>query len=180
MTGVTTPQPVLFLVTGSQGAGKTTFCSRLVAAAREAGWKAAGLLSHPVFEGQLRTGIDTEDLRSGEIRRIAMRSDMPSPGSKHWLFLPAAFDWGNQVLANSTPCDLLVIDELGPVEFEHGEGWQAGIEAVDSKQYAIALVVIRAEMLGEVLLRWPDANLIEIDTHEDSSRKAAVLAEQLF
>jgi len=172
--------PLLLLVTGSQGAGKTTFCARLVAAAREAGWKTAGLLSHPVFEGHLRTGIDSEDLRSGDIQRIAVRSDRPSPGSKHWKFSSAALDWGNQVLAASTPCDLLVVDELGPLEFERGEGWQAGILAVDSKQYAIAIVVVRAEMLGEVLVRWPDANLVEIDTPDDSSHKAAVLAEQLF
>lgn len=174
------PQPLLFIVTGSQGAGKTTFCSCLIEAAREAGWKPAGLLSHPVFEGHLRSAIDTENLGTGEIRNLATRSSTPTAGSKHWQFLPEALDWGNQVLASSTPCDLLVVDELGPLEFEHGKGWQAGIEAVSSQQYAIALVVIRAEMLGEALLRWPEANLVEIDTTEESSHKAAVLADQLF
>jgi nucleoside-triphosphatase THEP1 len=173
-------QPLLFIVTGSQGAGKTTFCDRLVSAAREAGWKTAGILSHPVFEEGRRAAIEAEDLRTGETRRLALRSERPTPGSKHWRFDEVTLDWGNQVLANSTPVDLLVIDELGPLEFEREGGWQAGIHAVDSHQYAIALVVIRAEMLGEVLIRWQDANLVEIDTPEDSQRKASVLAEQLF
>lgn len=172
--------PLLFLVTGSQGAGKTTFCSKLVQAAREAGWKAAGLLSHPVFENNLRVAIDTEDLRSGEQRRLAVRSEHPSPGSRHWKFDEAVLEWGSSVLSAATPCDLLVVDELGPLEFERGEGWQNGITAVDSEDYAVAFVVIRADMLGTVLLRWPDANLIEIDTPEESTRKAQVLAEQLF
>jgi nucleoside-triphosphatase THEP1 len=173
-------QPLLFIVTGSQGAGKTTFCDRLVAAAREAGWKTAGLLSRPVFEEGFRTAIEAEDLRTGETRQLALRSERPTPGSKHWKFDEVTLDWGNQVLTDSTPIDLLVIDELGPLEFEREGGWQAGFRAIDSRQYAIAVVVIRAEMLGEGLVRWQDANLVEIDTPEDCQRKATVLADQLF
>ena len=177
------PAPLLFLVTGSRGAGKTTFCSHLAQAAREAGWHPAGLISRPVFEGPRRTAIDAEDVRTGETRRlaaVAAPGDAVTPGTKQWLFDPQALEWGNQVLAASTPCDLLVIDELGPLELERGQGWQAGLTAVDSQQYAIALVVIRVELLGEVLLRWGEANLVEIDTPEDSAYKARVLAGQLF
>lgn len=176
--------PLLFIITGSRGAGKTSLCDRLVQAAREAGWKTAGLLSRPSFESQqgksIRAAIDTEDLRSGEVRRLAVRSDNPTPGSKNWEFDAAVIDWGNRVLASSTPIDLLVVDELGPLEFERRAGWQAGIQAVDSQQYAIALVVIHAELLGAALKRWPDANVVEVDTPEDSAYKASVLAEQLF
>ena len=59
--------------------------------------------------------------------------------------------WGNHVLSNSTPCDLLVVDELGPLEIDRGTGWQAGLAAVDSKEYAVAVVVVRAELLGRIL-----------------------------
>jgi nucleoside-triphosphatase len=175
--------PLLFLITGSRGAGKTTFCSRLAQAAREAGWRPAGLISRPIFEGTVRTAIDAEDLRTGEVRRLAAvagAGDPVTPGTKQWQFDPLALQWGNQVLADSTPCDLLVVDELGPLELERGEGWQAGLAAVDTRQYAIALVVIRPELLGEVLLRWGEANLVEIDTPEDSAYKAQVLSRQLF
>jgi nucleoside-triphosphatase len=177
---MTPPPPLLFLITGGRGAGKTTFCDRLVQSAREAGWKPAGLLSRPVFEGEQRAAIQAEDMRSGESRTLGVRSDDPTPGLKHWQFDPAALEWGSQVLAASTPCDLLVVDELGPLELERGGGWQSGLAAVDSGQYAIALVVVRAELLGEALLRWPNANLVEIDTPEDSEHKAKVMAAQLF
>ncbi len=177
---MTNIQPLLFLVTGSRGAGKTTFCSQIAQAAREAGWRVAGVLSRPVFEGPLRTAIDAEDLRTGAARRLAARSEHPTPGSKVWQFDPDALEWGNQVLAASTPVDLLVVDELGPLEFERGGGWQTGLAAVDSRQYAIALVVVRAELLGEALLRWGEVNLVEIDTPEDSAYKARVMGEQLF
>lgn len=174
------PAPLLFLVTGSLGAGKTTFCRHLVEAAREAGWRTAGLLSHPVFEGSEKIAIDAEDLETGETRRLAARSDTPTPGTRHWKFAEPTLAWGNHVLTACIPADLLVIDELGPLEFERETGWQAGLAAVDSRQYAVAIVVVRPELLGEALLRWDEANLVEIDTREDSEYKARILAGQLF
>ena len=172
--------PLLFLITGSRGSGKTTLCTRLVEAAREAGWQTAGILSNPVFEGSIRTAIQAEDLRSGTARQLAARSDSPTPGSQHWKFDNAVMAWCNQVFSDSAPTDLLVVDELGLLEFEHQAGFQAGFAAVDAQAYAVALVVIRAEMLGPAMLRWPDANLVEVDTPEDSAYKAQVLARQLF
>lgn len=177
------PQPLLFLITGYRGSGKTSFCRKMVEAAREAGWKTAGLLSNPIFQDGVRTAIEAEDLLSGETRILATRTHSPdegTPGVRQWKFDGAALDWGSGVLASATPCDLLVVDELGPLEFDRGEGWQAGLEAVDSRQYAIAFLVIRAELLGDALARWGEANLIEIDTPEDSAHKAKVLSEQLF
>lgn len=174
-------ESLLFLVTGSRGAGKTTFCSALVQAAREAGWKVAGILSPGVYEGTQRTAINAEDLRSGESRRLASRSDdAPTPGSKHWRFDPAVLDWGNQVFQASASSDLLVVDELGPLELERGVGWQAALSAIGDQQYAIGVIVIHAEMLGAALLRWPHANIVEVDTPEDSAHKAQTLARQLF
>ena len=52
-------------------------------------------------------------------------------------------DWGNQTLNTSTPCDVLVVDELGPLEFERGIGLQNGFTAIDSRNFDFALVVIR-------------------------------------
>jgi nucleoside-triphosphatase len=177
---VSKPSPLLFIVTGSRGAGKTTFCQQMVEAAQDAGWKAAGLLSLPVYENSTRTAIDALDLRANETRRLATRNEEPTPGTKHWQFDPEAVHWGNQVLQTAIPCDLLVVDELGPLEFERGGGWQAGVAAISSGQYAIALVVIRAELLGDALLLWDEANLVEIDTPDDSANKARILSEQLF
>lgn len=174
------PEPILFLITGSRGSGKTTFCDLLARSAREAGWNVAGIISRPVFEGSQRTAIDAEDLSSGAVRRLAVRSQSPTPGSKHWAFDDAALDWGNHVFSNSTPCDLLIVDELGPLEIDRGEGWQAGLAAVNSKAYAVAVVVVRAELLGSILVRWSDANLVEIDTPEESTNKAKIISEQLF
>jgi nucleoside-triphosphatase len=177
---MTEDSPLLFVVTGSRGAGKTSFCANLTNAAREAGWQVTGLLSHPVFEEGTRVAIQAEDLSSGERRQLAVRSETPTPGSNHWQFDRDTLTWGSAVLQAAVPAELLMIDELGPLEFDHDSGWQAGLEAVDSGQYEIAFVVVRAEMLGYAMLRWSDANIVEIDTPEESRAKAKIIAEQLF
>lgn len=176
-------EPMLYIITGSRGAGKTTFCQAVVNKAREAGLKTAGLLSLPVFEGQYRTAIEAQDMKTGEKRTLATRSE---PGeaegmhTKHWKFDPEVLTWGNRVLENSTPCDFLLVDELGTLEFEYDRGWQSAFEAVDSRQYAVAMVVIRSELLGEALVRWPHAYIVEIETPDDSREKARILSQQLF
>lgn len=173
--------PLLFIITGSRGAGKTMLCAHLVHAAQEAGWRAAGLLSHAVFSGSQRSAIEVEDIATGQRIQLAVRvTENPTPGTREWKFSPEAIAWGNGVLKASTPCDLLVVDEFGPLEFERGSGWQEGLLAVDSGHYAICIIVIRAELLGEALLRWGEANLVEVETPEDSQEKSRILAEQLF
>lgn len=177
--------PILMIITGYRGAGKTTLCTKLVAAARQSGWIAAGVISPPVYEGQKRVAIEVINLQTDEKKRLAVRREdhlQTSAGmfTKNWLFDTQVLAWGDQVLQACLPADLLVVDELGELEFERNAGWQAGLLAVDSGQYRVALVVIRSELLGEALIRWPDAYIVEIDTPEESSRKAEILSKQFF
>jgi len=178
-------EPILLMITGFRGTGKTTLCLHLAAAAQKAGWKVSGLASPPVYDGQVRSAIEVQNLASGErktlaVRRSEVQGDATGIHTRNWQFDPQVLAWGNQVLKASVPTDLLVVDELGTLELEHGQGWKAGIDAVESRQYAVALVVIRSELLAQALVRWPDADIVEIDTPEDSSRKAETLTRQLF
>jgi nucleoside-triphosphatase THEP1 len=43
--------------------------------------------------------------------------------------------------------DVLVIDELGPLEFDLQTGWTASFEVLRRKRYRLALIVIRPECL---------------------------------
>ncbi len=172
----------LVLVSGPIGAGKTTFCLAALAWAGERGWQVAGLVSPPVLNGGIKVGIDAVDLRSGERRRLARRRTGGSGvgvATASWVFEPETLRWGDQVLAKALPCDLLVVDELGPLEFKRGQGWLAGLTALDSRQYRLGLASIRPELLDLARSRWPDALIIEVAGADSGPVQAAHLLERL-
>ena len=174
----------LFIVTGEKGAGKTTFCGHLIERANAAGWQVGGILSAAVFENGQKTGIDTQDLCSGQRRHLATLRQRGQPAlgplTRRWNFDANVVAWANTVLQVATPCDLLVVDELGPLEFERGEGWSAGLTAVDSGAYRVGVVVIRPDLLAEAQRRWPAAGVIDITTNEHARTLVDTLARQLF
>ena len=69
-------------------------------------------------------------------------------------------DWADQRLAEAEISDLLVIDELGPVEFFQGKGLLAGMERLDQGEYRVACVVVRSALLPNALQRWPNAIVV--------------------
>jgi len=83
-----------------------------------------------------------------------------------WIFDQIALAWGNQVLKTVIPCDMLIVDELGPLEFEAGVGWSSGLQALDSRSYQVGLVTIRPEMLKVARQRWPFAGVVDMESAE--------------
>ena len=140
----------ILILTGGRGAGKTALCQRLAFQARKAGWDTAGVFSPAILEKGAKTGIGIKDPRSGEQRLLALRlpPEKIIPGGLGWDFDPAALAWGNELLAHACPCDLLVVDELGPLELVRGEGWQAGIAALDSRKYRLGSGVHPPGVIG--------------------------------
>jgi nucleoside-triphosphatase THEP1 len=50
-------------------------------------------------------------------------------------------------LRAATPCDVLVVDELGPLELIHGKGWIVALDILQARNYRAALVVVRPCLL---------------------------------
>lgn len=159
----------ILLVTGAIGSGKTTYCRAQIDAARRAGLDVAGVLSPARFAQGVKVGIDVLDLRSGELRELAHLRMMETASgvtgvvTQRWRFDAAALAWANQALATATPCDLLVVDELGPLELEQERGWTAALATIDTHAFDMALVVVRNNLLERALARWQAANVIQIE-----------------
>jgi len=173
------------LVTGERGAGKTTFCRVLVETARSArpGTLAAGILSQKVLVGGEEAAIEAVDVASGQRRRLAVlrrgTDAADGPSTIRWQFDAAILAWGDAVLRSATPCELLVVDELGPLEFQRDEGWRSGLAAVDSGAYRAAFVVVRPELLDRALRRWPQALVIRIESADRAAAAARRSALEL-
>jgi nucleoside-triphosphatase len=154
----------VILLTGTRQVGKTSLLRMLIPELKEHALELAGVISPAVFEGVEKTAIDLTDVRSGECRRLAEKRRDNSAGilTDRWVFNSAVLDWGNTILASIPACDVLIIDELGPLEFESGQGLQHGLTAVENGEYRLAIVVIRPELIETVLQHWSGALVIEV------------------
>lgn len=165
------------MLTGPSGVGKTTVCRRIVELARRRGLRVAGLLSesHRLASGRLvQTAVN---LRTGERRRLAehvgSRESKPMGGGADgvppplsWRFVDDSVRWGRRELEHCADrvVDLLVVDQLGPLELTIGSGWTNAVETLTSTPAALALVVVNPLVVDE-LLRRPglrDGTVIEV------------------
>ena len=158
--------PQRLVVTGPSGAGKTTFCRQVLASAQTAGWQAAGLLSLPRFEARHKTGIVALDLSSGEKRLLAScRPDEISGLSfGQWTFDTHTLAWGNDVLERVPPCDLVIVDEIGPLEFDLHQGWTAGLQVLLRHADGLVLATIRPAYLARLQAFWPNSAILTVET----------------
>jgi len=174
----------ILIITGARELGKTTLCTRLAEASHSVGWTAAGLLSPARFVDGKKVGIEAEDVSTRQrflLARLRTGSAAPTdPGTDRWSFDPRVLAWGNAVLQKAVPCDLLVVDELGPLELERQQGWIAGLTAIDSKSYQCAVVVVRPELLEKACTYWPSAQVFRLEPNAPAGTVLAQLTEQIL
>ncbi len=174
----------IYIITGRTNSGKTSFCSNflgMVPKFAQQKWRIRGILSLSIIHQDEKQGILALDLDSGERRRLAVLNTGALGGiqTPRWQFDVDTLQWCNQVLADSIPCDLLIVDELGPLEFHQKSGFVEGLRAVDSGNFSLGLIVVRSGLLKVALNRWPDAFPIQIDTPAVAESAAASLLQSL-
>lgn len=154
------------VVSGATGAGKTVLCEQAVAACRARGVDVAGVISRSEYEAEEKVRLYAQNLKGGE-RWLAERTDRPvpftGPTTKCWAFDADTIAWANAFLTESTPAKVLVIDELGPLEFGRGEGFLAALEVLDKGDFDHALVVVRPGLTDVALRRWSNAEVVDLD-----------------
>ena len=143
----------ILLLVGPSGVGKTTACQRIVEQARSQGLTVAGILSIPVYDGQVKSAINLHDITSGRERTLAR---VAPPGIVTdvgvWSFEPETILWGQDLLRSLPACDLLVIDEIGPLEIKMGKGLTNALAALTRSNFRQAVVSLRP-LLIEMLLK---------------------------
>ena len=139
----------IVLLTGERSVGKTYLCQQVVRQARKKGYSCAGVLSPALFADTEKVGINLVDVATGEERLLAVADD--APGDVRWgryRFVPATLEWATNRLETATPCDLLILDELGPLELERGKGLVQALDVLNGGGFSMALVVVRPELVA--------------------------------
>lgn len=144
------------VLTGTRGAGKTTACEAMIQSARASGQRPVGILQPGRFSAAgEKVGFDLIDLATNT-RRIAGNSDvLPNLGTQlgKWTVDAAVFAWADGILARlaseAAKIDLLILDELGPLEFDQGQGMVHAFDLLRLGNAARAVVVIRPEKVDD-------------------------------
>jgi len=155
----------IILLSGAFDAGKTTLLLMLLDELESSGLKVAGVISPPILKDGEKVGIALRDLATGFTRQLAVLRALAGDSAistKRWSFSTEGMADANRILAEATPCDVLIIDELGPLEFEGQAGWTNGLAAIDSGRYALAICVVRPSLIENARSRWPQAQVIEV------------------
>jgi len=111
-------------ITGFSGSGKTTLCQSVIQSMLILNWQIAGMISPTVFVNGQKDGIAARVYPSQEEHMLAKLADTegrPDIVGK-WQIFPETINWALETLKSVDACDLLVIDEIGPLEIEKRAG----------------------------------------------------------
>ncbi|HSF80293.1 MAG TPA: nucleoside-triphosphatase [Anaerolineales bacterium] len=150
----------ILLLVGPSGVGKTTTCLRIIALAREHDLRVAGVLSLPIYDSQVKSAINLHEIISSRERtlaRIAPSGIEADIGI--WSFDPNTILWGQELLGCLPACDLLVIDEIGPLEIQMGKGLTNAMTALHRAEYHLALVSLRPSMIEALVKLLPGVKI---------------------
>jgi hypothetical protein len=99
-----------------------------------------GEVSQPPCAGPLAGTVDTAD------PMFPLADDL-TPG---WEFGSQVFRFGERAIVSAADSDLLIVDELGPLELRGGRGWAAALPVLRAAGFGAALVVCRPELMEEL------------------------------
>jgi nucleoside-triphosphatase len=154
----------IVLITGPSGSGKTSLCARVIVLAKDAGLSVGGILCPAVVESGKKTNIDQLDISTGERRRLGVRSDSSGCNTVGcWHLDESVIAWGNQIIARLKDEDVIIIDELGPLELEDGYGYRQALTLLDEGRYRTVFAVVRPTLLPIAQLRWPQAQTFSLE-----------------
>jgi nucleoside-triphosphatase THEP1 len=62
---------------------------------------------------------------------------------------------------------VLIIDEIGYLEFEKNSGWNNSFKILREKEFKIAFIVVRIDLMGAALSYWEKAQILKIENGEN-------------
>ena len=138
------PERRIVLLTGERQIGKSTVCRKLVANLRNAEYKVSGLLTRRTGEHDL----EVTELHTSHVYPLTLPFDSRTDRLLgNFIFSPEAIRRSTAALATSFPAQVFFLDELGPLELQHHQGWVNVIELLAEQDYSIAFVVVRPTLL---------------------------------
>lgn len=142
---------MIFILTGSVHSGKTTLLKKVVRDLKEKKYRIDGFLSETVWKKEEIVGYDLFDLKKERSIPLIRRT-----GEKEWqkigsyFFIPQSLAEAEKIILRGKEADILVVDEVGPLELS-GRGFWPALMQVVFQPLNSYILVIRKNIIKDFL-----------------------------
>ncbi|MEM1563857.1 MAG: NTPase [Candidatus Bathyarchaeia archaeon] len=175
----------ILLITGSPGIGKTTLLLKVVEALKARGYSVGGMVSREVRSCGTRVGFEILDLADNDKRGwLAHINQKTGPQvGKYRVNLEDLNSVGVEAILRAVKeCDVIVIDEIGPMELFSENFRRVASEAFKSSKLVVAVVHWKArdKLIDDVKTR-KDAEIFNVTFgNRDELHKVVVQKAEEF
>jgi nucleoside-triphosphatase THEP1 len=159
------------ILTGGTGSGKTTRAGEVVDVLRRRGFEVGGILARGLLRDARRSGFDLVDLCTGHTMPWCREQDVDAHAEQRWgrfEFTREGLQFGCAALTvGSRPADVMVLDEVGPLELAGG-GWADSLDLLVERFGGPILLVARLAVVDAVKTRWGSASTPVCDVARDA------------
>lgn len=142
----------VYIITGRQGSGKTSFLNQLITELQNNNIKVGGFIAEGTWKDDKRFGFN--------IIRIRDRFNMPLCSKEfndaylqfgHFNFNPAAISFGNEILnQDKEHSDIIVVDEIGIFELEEKVWYDSFKQLLNNYSNSI-IISVREKIIEKVI-----------------------------
>ena len=143
----------LIIVSGPINSGKTTYLHSLIEHYTRQGLCVGGVTAEALYEGGQKSGYDVRDIRTGtQAALVRSTGDIPGPEERlqrvgRFVILESGLEFTRKVLEAGLGCDILCLDEVGPLEMEGG-GHLPALNMLLAEYHGTLLLVAREAVVG--------------------------------
>lgn len=168
----------IWLLTGEPGSGKTTALMKVVNAVKARGYTIGGVVAVEKRVRGVRVGFEVVDLLSGSRDTLASIDLKTGPRvGKYRVNLKALSDLAVKALIEAKQhCDLIVCDEIGPMEMVSPEFRRAVKEVLQSGKPMIGVIHKRMrDSMADELRASAEVEIVEIDPYRSEEAVSKIL-----
>jgi molybdopterin-guanine dinucleotide biosynthesis protein A len=172
---------VKLLVVGEPGSGKTSWCREYIEGRRESGSSVGGILCPAIEQQGQRVGSNAVDLLTGQEVPFARLSHHRSFNAVEKIGHYSidrdgvSFACGAIKQAVESRCDLVVIDEVGPLELG-GKGLMPAVELALASAVNV-LIVVRSSLKEALQKRFADYEFVVVADLTQSRSSGSELSD---
>ena len=132
----------IFLLTGSPGVGKTSALLKIVESLKAKGYDVGGMVSREARVGRDRVGFEIVNVNTGKKGWLAHVGQREGPQvGRYRVNIQDLDDIGAEAITSAVAeSDLIVIDEIGPMELHSSKFKEAVLKAAESPKLLIGVI----------------------------------------